>query len=433
MRVLLISPDRKDVVAARAAGERRIKAAFPPLSLLQVAALTPPDVEVELADEAVADLDLTADADLVGITAFTSSAPRAYEVASAFRSRGIPVVLGGMHASACPDEALQYCDAVVVGEAEGTWPALVEDVRRGRLQSIYRNGEYPDLTNSPGPRRDLIRSEDYVLPGTVQATRGCAHGCSFCSVSTFFGRAIRSRSAEAVSREIESLPGRFMIFVDDNIMTRPQYARDLFERIRGLGKPWMGQASTPVLQNTELVRLAARAGCKGLLIGLETTSKAALDRVNKSFNVVERFKELVARLHDVGIGVIGSFMFGFDDDDDSVFERTAAFVDEAEIDLPQYSILTPLPGTPLYTQLDSEGRIFDRDWSHYDGGHVVYSSRGVAPEKLADGLRQVLRHSYSRLAVFRRLLTCYRRLPAMLPLNLAFRRRAIPWATAGTR
>ena len=433
MRVLLISPDRKDVVAARAAGERRIKATFPPLSLLQVAALSPPDVEVALADEAVADLDLNASPDLVGITAFTSSAPRAYEVASAFRSRGIPVVLGGMHASACPSEALKYCDAVVVGEAEGTWPSLVEDVRQGRLQRIYRNEDYPDLTVSPVPRRDLIRSEDYLLPDTVQATRGCAHGCSFCSVSTFFGRRIRSRALEAVGREIESLSGRFMVFVDDNIMTRPQYARDLFERIRSLGKPWMGQASTPVLQNAELVRLAARSGCKGLLVGLETTSRAALDRVNKGFNVVERFKDLVARLHDAGIGVIGAFMFGFDDDDDSVFERTAEFVDDAGIDLPQYSILTPLPGTPLYAQMDAEGRIFDRDWSHYDGGHVVYQSRGLAPERLAEGLRQALRHSYSRLAVFRRLLSCYRRLPAMLPLNLAFRRRAIPWATAGNR
>jgi radical SAM superfamily enzyme YgiQ (UPF0313 family) len=248
MDILLISPDRRDVVAARKRGAPRMKAPFPPLSLLQVAALTPPDVRVTVVDEAVSDVDLDASADLIGITAFTSSAPRAYEISRAFRARGIPVVLGGMHASACPEEALEHCDAVVVGEAEGKWRRVLEDAKKGRLRQVYRSADYPDLAAIPPPRRALVRRDDYLVPDTVQATRGCAHNCSFCSVSTFFGRRIRTRPAESVAREVGSLPGRYMAFVDDNIMTMPAYARRLFEQLRGTGKKWMGQASTAVPQ-----------------------------------------------------------------------------------------------------------------------------------------------------------------------------------------
>jgi len=308
MRVLLISPDRKDVVAERAQGARRIKATFPPLSLLQVAALTPPDVAIQVVDEAVEDVDFDVSPDLVGITAFTSSAPRAYEIASTFRRRGIPVVLGGMHASACPEEALRYCDAVVVGEAEGQWEQLLGDLQSGRMKRVYRTDGYPDLSDCPRPRREFIRRRDYLAPDTVQATRGCAHACSFCSVSIFFGRRIRSRPVDSVAAEVESLPGHYVIFVDDNIMTAPGYARQLFERLRGTGKKWMGQASTAMLENAELIRLAARSGCRALFVGLETLSESTLMKVDKGFNVVGRFKDLIARLHEAGIGVVGAFM-----------------------------------------------------------------------------------------------------------------------------
>jgi radical SAM superfamily enzyme YgiQ (UPF0313 family) len=432
MRVLLVSPDRRDVVLARARGAPRMKAAFPPLSLLQVAALTPPEVEVEIVDEAVREVDFAADCDLVGITAFTSSAPRAYEVASIFRGRGVPVVLGGMHASACPEEALAYCDSVVIGEAEGKWPRLLEDAQQGRLQRVYGAAQYPELTDNPWPRRELLRRQDYLVPDTVQATRGCAHNCSFCSVSSFFGRHIRSRPVESVAREVGSLPGRYVVFVDDNIMTAPDYARRLFERLVGSGKRWMGQASTAVIENVELTQLAARSGCRALFVGLETLSESALRQVNKGFNAVARFKDLIGRLHDHGIGVIGAFMFGFDGEDDSVFERTAEFADEAHIDVPQYSILTPLPGTPLHAQMEAEGRIIDRDWSHYDGGHVVFAPRHTSPEKLENGLRSALQHSYALSDILRRLAGLSSRLPAMLALNLAFRQRALRWA-AGAR
>jgi radical SAM superfamily enzyme YgiQ (UPF0313 family) len=433
MRILLVSPDRKEVVAARARGKRTPKPAFPPLSLLQVAALTPPDIDVAVQDEAVRDIDFDTPCDLVGITAFTSSAPRAYEVADAFRARGTPVVLGGMHASACPGEALEHCDAVVMGEAEGKWERVLSDARQGRLARMYRSGGFADMTRAPAARRDVVRRDDYLVPDTVQATRGCAHNCSFCSVSSFFGRVVRSRPVEAVAAEVCSLPGRCVVFVDDNVMTRPSYAGQLFDALVGAGKKWLGQASTAVLENVELLRAAARSGCQALFVGLETLSNAALRRVNKGFNVAERCHDLVGRLHDMGIGVVGAFMFGFDGEDESVFERTAEFATAARIDVPQYSILTPLPGTPLYAQMEAEGRIIDRDWSHYDGGHAVFAPRGITPERLENGLKAALRHSYSRWNILRRVLGVSGRLPLMLSLNVVFRQRAIPWASGASR
>lgn len=431
MRVLLVSPDRRDIAVARELGKARLRALFPPLSLLQVAALTPPQIEVVIQDEGVQDIDTDASCDFVGITACTSAAPRAYEIADAFRRRGKPVVMGGMHVSACPEEALQHCDSVVVGEAEGKWPRLLEDWRRGDMKRIYRSNRFPDMTSVPPPRRELIRREDYYAPDTIQATRGCAHSCDFCSVSTFLGRRIRARPPEVVAEEMSSLPSRYIVFVDDNIMSLPGYAKRLFENLLGSGKKWLGQASTAVLRNAELLKLAARSGCQAVFVGLETLSNTALQEVNKGFNAADRFRETIKRIHDHGIGVVGAFMFGFDAEDESVFERTVDFVEETGIDLPQYSILTPLPGTPLHTRMVAEGRIIDSDWSHYDGGHAVFSPRRTTPEKLEEGLRNALRRSYSRWAIMRRLCGISARLPLMLLLNLAFRRRAMPFAMEG--
>jgi radical SAM superfamily enzyme YgiQ (UPF0313 family) len=409
-----------------------VKATFPPLSLLQVAALTPPEHEVAMQDEAVRDLDLTEPCDLVGMTAFTSSAPGAYDVADTFRARGIPVVIGGMHASACPEEALEHCDSVVVGEAEGKWPRLLADAEQGKLQPVYRSYDFPDMATAPAPRRDLLNRDDYIAPDTVQATRGCGHACSFCSVTAFFGRHVRARPPEVVAAEVSALPGRVVAFVDDNIMALPRHAARLFEPLVDAGKKWLGQASTAVLQNVELLRLAARSGCQALFVGMESLSAAALDQANKRSNLATRFDDLVKRLHGLGIGFIGAFIFGFDGDDESVFARTADSADRVHLDMPQYSILTPLPGTPLYSQMESGNRIIDRDWTHYDGGHVVSQPRGTTPERLEEGLKEALKHSYSRLDILRRLFGWSARTPLMLSPNVAFRRRAIPFAKGPT-
>ncbi len=401
------------------------KGFFPPLGLLAVAALTPPHIEVSLTDESLEPVDFDRDADLVGLTATTCVAPRAYQIADRFRARGIKVVMGGMHASALPEEALRHVDAVVVGEAEGLWPRLLEDFARGELQPIYRHRELPRLEGLPVPRRELIDPGRYVAPFTLQATRGCVHQCTFCSVHVFFGRRFRTRPVDEVVAEAAQLEGKNLVFVDDNIMGHPSYAEKLFERLKDLRKNFLAQASTSILKTPQLIRKAAEAGCKALFIGLETLSPKNLADIAKRVNVVEKYKELVNRLHDNGIAIIGAFMLGLDDDDEGVFERTAEFAEKAQIDVPQFSIVTPLPGTVFYEQLEREGRIIERDWSKYTGNHVCFRPRRLSVDKLNDGLRWIYERCYSWPSIIKR--TAFRLRPLVWTLNALYRKQVMNW------
>jgi len=372
------------------------EALFPPLGLMQVAGATPAGVDISLCDNALEEVDYDLEADIVGITANTSQSPRAYEIADEFRARGVPVVMGGMHASAMPEEALEHVDAVVVGEAEGVWPQVIADAHARELGGIYRSKEFPTLEGLSWPRRDLIDQGAYLAGATVQATRGCPYNCDFCSVSTFFGRRQRLRPVEEVLSEIESIDAERVILVDDNIMGRPSYAAELFDRLADLKKKWLSQASTTMLEKVDLIKKAAGAGCEGLFVGLEV-------------------------LHEQGIAVVGSFMFGLDNDDESVFERTAKFTEEAEIDFGHFSIVTPLPGTALHKRLEAEGRIFERDWSKYDGTHVTFRPKGMSPEHLEAGLRWIYGRFYSWRSILRR--TARRLKPIIWAANQAYRQR----------
>jgi radical SAM superfamily enzyme YgiQ (UPF0313 family) len=420
MKVLLVAPGGQRLIRE---GPPRQKALFPPLALPLLAALAPEEVEVRLVDEAVERVDLAEDADLVGISAMTAQAPRAYQIADAFRARGAKVVLGGMHPSARPEEAAEHADAVVIGEAETVWPRVIEDAKSGRLKRLYKCEERPDLTDLPIPRRSLLKEDAYVSTGVVQATRGCPHACSFCSVSSFFGRTYRFRPVEKVVAEVADLRDRLVFFVDDNIMAAPAYAKRLFEGLTGLGKQWFGQSSLTMLKDGSLLRLAARSGCKGLFVGLESLSQTNLATWGKTFNVAASYREAVRRLHDFGIGVIGSFMFGADEDDADVFERTVEFVERAHLDAAQFSILTPLPGTRLYQQMEQEGRLLERDWAKYDGGHVVFRPLRMRVEEIERGFRWVLGRVYSVPGIVRRTWDGWLRRPIFGPLNLAFRQR----------
>ncbi|ACX51486.1 Radical SAM domain protein [Ammonifex degensii KC4] len=417
MRLLLVSP-----LSGPPEERRRGKGLLPPLSLLTVAGLTPPEVEIKLVDEAVEELEISAEWDLVGITATTAQAPRAYEIAQAFRALGVPVVLGGIHPTALPEEAAQYADAVVIGEAEGLWPQVIADAKAGRLKRFYRHpeGKFPELKDVR-PRRDLLKKDAYVLTSTVQVTRGCPYGCAFCSVTRFFGRTYRTRPIQEVLEEVASLKEKVIIFVDDNIMGLPSYARRLFEALKGLGKHWLSQASLPQLQDETLIKLAAESGCKGLFVGFESLSPEELKRVRKFHNDTRRYVETIKRLHKYGIGVIGSFIVGLDSDDKSVFERIKEFAFRAKLDLLQASILTPLPGTLLYEEMEREGRIVDRDWSKYNGNHVVFRPRLLTVEELQRGFRQLLKETYSWGGILRRLLGIHWRWPIFGTLNLIFR------------
>lgn len=400
MDICLVAPAR---VNGSTRGTPRRPPLFPSLGLMTVAALTPEQHRVSIVDEAFGPVDPDLGADLVGLTATTAQAPRAYEIADHFRGRGIPVVMGGMHASALPGEALLHANAVVVGEAEGLWPRVLEDFSHRRLQPLYQLADRPDPAQIPPARRDLLDLRKYVAANTLQASRGCPFACSFCTVTEFFGGSYRTRRLEEVAAEAATLVGEPLLFVDDNIVGSPAYARQLFSRLAHLGKTFVAQASTTILRWPGLIQQAGRAGCRALFVGLESISQQRLAESGKKFNVVTKYKELAQRLHDSGIAIVGSFMFGLDGDGPDVFDRTVEFARETKIDFAQFSIATPLPGTRLYANLSREGRIREQDWAKYDGSRCVFEPRGMRADELESGLRRAYRTFYLSGSMVRKL------------------------------
>lgn len=388
MKILLVLPAARQVrvTAERPEVPRRRMLRFSVLPLTTVAALTPPRHAVSLCDENVEPLDLTADVQVVGVTFMTALAPRAYEIAEAFRARGIVTVAGGYHPTFRPQEALEHFDAVVVGEAEGAWPKLLEDVEAGRLRRIYRADPPCDPAEIPVPRRDLTSATAryYATVHAVQTGRGCIHGCAYCSVTAFHRQTRRSRPVQNVLTELAGVPRDFM-FVDDNIVADPEYAKRLFRAMAPLKKRWVGQGSLEIADDPELLRLARRAGCGGLFVGLETFSEANLASVEKGFNDSPGYARRVAALHRNGIGVIAGVIVGMDGDDVGTFERTLRTLRSLRIDGMQLNILTALPGTPLFDRYEREGRILDRDWGRYDFRHCVIRPKRMTAEQLQAG------------------------------------------------
>jgi radical SAM superfamily enzyme YgiQ (UPF0313 family) len=377
---------------------------FPPIGLGIVAALTPEHWDVALLDENWEPF-VYQHADLVGITAFTASANRAYEIAAAYREHGVPVVMGGIHASMCTEEALQFVDAVVVGEAETAWPQVVADVEAGRLQQVYRGG-WVDLAGLPHPRRDLFHP-GYMF-ASVQTSRGCPMDCEFCSVTAFNGRRYRRRPPEEVLDELEAIPQKMLFFVDDNIIGYGSQSREqalaVFRGMAGrkLDKWWFCQASLNFADDDDVLRWAARAGCKMVFLGLEAEEVDALAEVNKRLNLrrgVDSYEEAFRRIHRAGIAVLGAFIFGMDGDTPKRLRRRADYMVRSGVDVMQKTFLTPLPGTRLFEQLQDEGRLlytdFPRDWERYDMGETVHQPRGMTPETLAQVMGESSRRMYA--------------------------------------
>jgi radical SAM superfamily enzyme YgiQ (UPF0313 family) len=403
---------------------------MPTLGLLRVAGATPPDWTVTILDEKVEPIDFSRPADLVGITGMTPAINRAYEIADVFRSRGIPVVMGGIHVSMLPEEALAHCDAVVIGEAEGLWPRLLSDFRQERMERVYRHGTFPALAQLGSPDWSLYEGKRYLPFHCVETSRGCPHGCDFCSVTNYFGGCYRTRPPAEVEGEIRGLrpfEGRFILknvvfFVDDNIVGKRLHARELLTRIASYQLKWLGQASTAIAMDDELLGLCRKSGCMGLLIGFETLSKEKLVAVRKGFNRPEHYLDAIRKIHDYGIGVSGAFVFGLDGDDEGVFDRTYEFVQKAKLESPYFSILTPYPGTGFYHRLAAEERITDLDWSNYNTNNVVYRPHGMTAGQLFDGYFALQNAVHTIPAIAQRFWGTTSRVNFWLPMNYGFRR-----------
>jgi radical SAM superfamily enzyme YgiQ (UPF0313 family) len=421
LKVALISP--KGPLYRHRGGIWKKSLRYQPLTLTTLAALVPSelDAELQLFDEGITDVPLDLDVDLVGLTVITGTARRAYELADHFRKRGITVVLGGPHVTLIPDDAAPHADAVVVGYAEDSWPQLLRDFQNGRLRSRYDQGPNLDLADRPFARRDLLPGDRYLTNNVFEATRGCIHNCDFCVVPTAWGRKPYQKPVEQVIADIRQHGARKLIFVDLNLIADRDHALRLFTALIPLRVQWYGLATVLLADDLELLELAGRSGCKGLLMGLESISPQNLRQSHKGFNSPEKFVRVVERLHQNGIALQGCFVFGLDHDEPDVFLKTAEFAVQAHIDLPRFAIVTPFPNTGLYKRLEAEGRILTKNWELYDGQHVVFRPAKLSVEELQQGAEAAWKHAYSFRSIVRRIAHSPAPWPVRLGTNLGYR------------
>jgi len=401
------------------------RAGFARLSLPIIAALTPEDVDVRILDARVEEVNYDEPVDLVGITGLTSEIPHAYEIADGFRKKGTKVVMGGVHVSALPQEALQHADSVVVGEAELVWKQVIDDCRAGSLKPVYKADNFIDMKDVPVPRRSLLNYDMYTSFSTLQSTRGCPFKCDFCSVTTFFGNSYRCRPVEDVINEVKGLPDKKVVFLDDNIVGRPKYAKELMKALIPLNIRWGSQGSITIARDDELLSLYSKSGGKYIFIGFESLSEGNLDDVQKGWNTIKNYEVAVKKIHDAGIDIIGSFIFGLDHDTVSSFRTVLNFIMKNKIDNAMFNVLTPLPGTKLSEKLEKEGKIFNRDWANYHTGTVVINPVNMTADELQNGYYWIYRECYSWPNVLKRVFRSRQNLLERFALNYSYRRKAM--------
>jgi radical SAM superfamily enzyme YgiQ (UPF0313 family) len=418
MHVLLVTPENPFIKAFRRGQFNN----FSQLTMPYLAGFVRPPHTVALVDEYNQHIDLDTPADLIGITCNTPNASHVYAMADAFRKRGRLVVLGGPHATLLPEEAQAHADAVVVGEAERTWPEVLVDAAKGRLAPFYRDSDPPSLDDLPRARRDLIYRRGF-LEDTIFATRGCPHRCSYCNLRQIYHPKLRFRPIEQVVAEIRSFRAPFFTFWDDQLFMDPGYALRLCEHLEPVGKRWAAMVTLASTRNERLLAAARRAGCVCLFLGLESFSSESLRHANKAFNVVESYHEGISRIHRHRIAVQAGIVFGFDGDDESTFEATLRGTTRAGLDGATVSILTPFPHTPLYEEFLCNGRLLTQDWSYYNSKTAVaFRPARMSPEALWNGYMGFRRRFFSLGCILERVRRSGVRPFQSLVLNFGYQR-----------
>ena len=402
-RVTLVHP-----CVGRKPGEQYIKTwQMESLPMASLAGLTPPDVEVRFYDDRLEAVPFDEATDLVAISVETYTAKRSYQIASEYRRRGIPVVMGGFHASLCPDEVARYAEAVVIGEAESVWAHVLDDARHGRLEKFYRSEGRPSL-DSLQPNRTIFRGKRYLPIGLVEAGRGCHLRCEFCAVQTVFNRTQTRRPIDRILDELRTLKHekKIFFFVDDNITSNISQAKEFFRALIPLGIRWVSQASINAAHDEEFLDLLVRSGCQGVLIGFESLNPANLASMDKQFNMAKGgFEKALANLRRHRIRVYGTFIFGYDGDTPESFDPTVDFAQRHGFYIAAFNHLTPFPGTPLYKRLEAEGRLlYDAWWldERYSYNRIPFQPKGMSPAALQRACLGARREFYSWGSIVRR-------------------------------
>src|SRR5499427_782531 len=375
---------------------------FPTLGLATLAAYLDPDDEITLTDEHVETLRFADQPDLVVIQVYITSAYRSYKIADHYRRQGGFVVLGGLHVTSLPDEAAQHADAIFLGPGEDTWPEFLRDFRHGRPKKRYQS-KTRSLLGIPRPRRDLIKRHLYLVPNSIVVSRGCPHVCDFCYKESLFkgGKSFYTQTVDDALAEIDSLPGRHLYFLDDHLFGNARFAEALFDGMRGMGRLWQGAATVNTVLSSKLLEKAVACGLRSLFVGFETTDAGNLKQQRKFQNLPRDYGTAVRRLHDHGVMINGSFVFGMDEDDASVFERTVEWAVSRGIETATFHILTPYPGTALHRRMQNSGRILHNNWDLYDTRHCVFRPAKMDGATLEDGYGRAYRRFYTWGSIFR--------------------------------
>ncbi|WP_372895024.1 radical SAM protein [Stieleria sp.] len=402
----------------------------PTLALTSVAASTPADWDVRYWDENLLQGPPPSDPmpAVVGITVHLTFARRAYELARWYRQRGSVVILGGLHVISCPDEAAPHADALAIGDGVALWGQILRDVENGCLQATYRADFRRPYRDDPPPRRDLLPRNSFLTTSSLIATRGCHNRCGFCYLSTKgLHMPYLMRDVEQIAEEFQRDGQPYAVFTDNNLGSKPEYLRQLCRALRPLEKIWSAAVSIDVTDDPSLVREMALAGCTGVFIGFESLQNDNITDAKKKSPNTEDYARRVALLHDNGIQVNGSFVLGFDHDREDVFENTIRWVEENRLECATFHIMTPYPETPLFRQLESEGRLLHRDWSKYDTANVVFRPKHMSPEQLAAGYELCYDRLFSHTSIWRRRPKDWRAVPAYLAMSYLYKRSNWMW------